>query len=63
MRKYRLTRITVKTREIVSLSKKAADENENSVCPVCHAPLSASLPAAEKRLVELSPAKASGEQD
>jgi hypothetical protein len=47
MKKYRLTKITVKTREIISMSKTAAGENENSVCPVCHAPLSAFLPAAE----------------
>jgi len=63
MKKYRLTKITVKTREIVLLPKNAADRNENPVCPLCHAPLNASLPAAEKRPVELSPAKASGEQD
>lgn len=47
MKKYRLTKITVKTREIISLSKNAANESEISICPVCHSPFSAMLPAAE----------------
>lgn len=61
MKKYRLTKITVKTREIVSRSKNAASEIEISVCPVCHAPVSAPLPDAEKRLAELPPATARNE--
>jgi hypothetical protein len=61
MRKYRLTKITVKTREIISMSKETSD----STCPVCHQPLSALRPAAEssavlpkteKRTAELPPA-------
>jgi hypothetical protein len=48
MKKYRLTKITVKTREIISVSKTAAEEIENSVCPVCHAPLPIPLPNAER---------------
>lgn len=47
MKKYRLTKITVKTREIISAQKTAPEEIENSVCPVCHAPLPVSLPDAE----------------
>ena len=48
MKKYRLTKITVKTREIISVPATAANENETAVCPVCHAPLpSLSLPNTE----------------
>jgi hypothetical protein len=46
MKKYRLTKITVKTREIISVAKTAATGNEDTVCPVCRAPLPVFLPAA-----------------
>lgn len=50
MKKYRLTKITVKTREIISVpaaaAAAAANEAETAVCPVCRAPLPASLAAA-----------------
>ena len=61
MKKYRLTKITVKTTEIISISKGAQD----SVCPLCQQPLSAliapnessaGLQNSEPRLTELSPA-------
>lgn len=58
MKKYRRTTITVKTREIVSLSKTAAGEIKISVCPVCHAAICAPLPDAGQRLAELPPAPA-----
>ena len=44
MKKHRLTKITIKTREIISLPKNAADEVQNSICPICHAPLTPYLP-------------------
>jgi len=47
MKKYRLTKITVKTREIVSVSKASAHEAAEAVCPFCHAPLATGLPVAE----------------
>jgi hypothetical protein len=48
MKKYRLTKITVKTREIISVSKTtAANETEIEICPVCHTPRPVLLPAAE----------------
>ena len=40
MKRYRLTEITFKTREIVSVSKQAQD----SICPLCHQSLSNSIP-------------------
>lgn len=43
MKKYRQTRITVKTREIISVSRNAANETasdvQNHVCPLCRSPL------------------------
>jgi len=62
MRKYRLTKITVKTKEIISTAKHEQD----STCPFCHQSLSALIPATEgsavppdikKRTAELPPAK------
>lgn len=47
MKKYRRTKITVKTREIISVSKTATNEIETAVCPVCHTPLPVLLSAAE----------------
>lgn len=38
MKRYRLTKITVKTRKIVSAAKTAPGETEIPVCPVCHSP-------------------------
>ena len=46
MKKYRLTKITIKTREIISVPAAAANENEIAVCRVCHTPLPALPPAA-----------------
>lgn len=72
MKKYRLTKITVKTREIVSMSKDSADDIHIPICPICHSPLNSSLPAAEnsavetnveKRLATLSPAEVSDERE
>jgi hypothetical protein len=72
MKKYRLTKITVKTREIISFSKDTTDEMQNAVCPVCQAPLPFSLPVTEnsagaanarKRPNEILPAKVSGDQE
>jgi hypothetical protein len=40
MKKYRLTKITVKTREIVSLATAPATVTPENICPVCHSPLS-----------------------
>lgn len=56
MKKYRLTKITVKTKEIVVMRKNAADENQTAVCPACQAPLAEALPAVENRTAELIPA-------
>jgi hypothetical protein len=43
MKKYRQTRITVKTREIISFSRNAvsetADNLNNFVCPLCQSPV------------------------
>jgi len=72
MKKYRLTKITVKTREIISMPGNAVHEAESSICPVCHAPLSVSLPASkssaaatsnEKPSAELPSARVSGNQE
>jgi hypothetical protein len=63
MKKYRRTKITVKTREIVSLSKNAAGEIEISVCPVCQAALSAPLLDAGRRLAELPTAPATDDRE
>jgi hypothetical protein len=72
MKKYQLTKITVKTREVVFLSRDTNDETQNAVCPVCHAPLSAKIPLAEKSAGaanirqppgELPPATGSDDQD
>ena len=52
MKKYRLTKITVKTREIVSMSKNMESETQSSVCPICHSPLALSLSAAENSNAE-----------
>jgi hypothetical protein len=45
MKKYRLTRIRIKTREIVRQSKPPADEAAAAICPLCRSPLA--LPVAE----------------
>lgn len=52
MKKYRLTKITVKTREIVSVSENATDETAAPICPVCHSSLYTSLTAAEDAAAE-----------
>ena len=63
MKKYRLTKITVKTREVISMSRAAKGEIQTSVCPVCHSPLAAILPFAEKQPAELASAEFSADQD
>lgn len=52
MKKHRLTKITIKTRETVSLSKNAANETPFAVCPVCHTPISIQLPPVENSAAE-----------
>jgi hypothetical protein len=47
MKRYRLTKITIKTREIISAPATAANKHETAVCPVCHAPLPVLVPAAQ----------------
>jgi hypothetical protein len=47
MKKYKLTKITIKTREIISVPATAAGEHETAVCPVCHAPLPVFAAAAQ----------------
>lgn len=59
MKKHRLVKITVRTREIISLRKDAADEIKNSVCPICHAPLATEKVVAN---AELMPAEFSDNQ-
>lgn len=48
MKKYRQTKITVKTRETISFFKTAANETANdlpnSICPLCHSQLLAAAP-------------------
>lgn len=39
MKKYRLTKITVKTREIISAQKNTTNEIQTPVCPICHSPI------------------------
>jgi len=56
MKRYRLTKIKVKTREIVRLSNDAAHDHETAFCPVCHAPLKNSLTGPETGAPELLPA-------
>lgn len=63
MKKYRLTRIKVKTREIVRLSKDTADEDQIAVCPLCRTPFALALPSAEKPPPALTPADDSGAPD
>lgn len=46
MKKYRLTKITVKTREVISVPATAVNESETAVCPFCRAPLPALPPPA-----------------
>lgn len=46
VKKYRLTKITVKTRESVWLAKQAANESDASACPLCHSPMPAFVPPA-----------------
>jgi len=55
MKKHRLTKITIKTREIISLSKLATNETETSHCPICYAPINKILSEtrAEKQTNEL----------
>ena len=72
MKKYRLTKITVKTKEIVALSKNAAGETQLLVCPFCHHALPTALVAAENPAAEINandphsnkllPAQVSGDQ-
>lgn len=71
MKRLRLTRISIKTREVIYLSQKTVNDTLVSVCPVCHSALSASLPAAESpaavlnnetQTTRLSPADDSGKQ-
>jgi len=66
MKKYRLTKITVRTREMVAMSKNAEIETQISVCPICHSPVSQSLPIVgtnfEKQLTELPPAEVSNKR-
>ena len=47
MKKYRLVKIKIKTREIISVPESAAHAAHTSVCPVCHSPLAVALPVAE----------------
>lgn len=44
MKKYRLTKITIKTREVISLSKNSTGETKSSVCPTYHTTISIELP-------------------
>jgi hypothetical protein len=56
MKKYRLTRIKVKTREIISISKAPPAEPPPAVCPVCRTILTIPQPAAETA-AEIAPAQ------
>jgi hypothetical protein len=47
MKRYRLTKITVKTKEIISLRTDQTNGQSANVCPVCNTPLSPFLPATE----------------
>lgn len=52
MKKYRITKITVKTREIFSTAKSSTGENSFAVCPVCNTTLGESVSTAEKNAEE-----------
>ena len=47
MKKYRLVKIKIKTREIISVPESTAHPAGASVCPICHSPLAVALPVAE----------------
>ena len=65
MKKYRLTKIKIRTREIIASSKNpnSCDENQTPVCPVCHSPLAVALPSAEKTVKELLPAEKDADEE
>lgn len=54
MKKYRLTKITVKTKETISLSNEAVGETQMPVCPFCHHALPTPLAAAENSAAEIN---------
>jgi hypothetical protein len=56
MKKYRQIKITVKTREIISVGKNPESETQTPVCPVCHAPLTKALLPLEEKRAELAAA-------
>ena len=63
MKKYRLVKIRIKTREVISVSENAEKTVHPSVCPVCHSPLAVALPAAENHPAEILPADLANEKN
>lgn len=61
MKRYRPTKITVKTRETVSLVKKGDENNIKTVCPICCSPLSSSFPVPESSAVASQSVKRTAE--
>jgi hypothetical protein len=56
MKKYRLTKVRIKTREIISVAGYAETENQAPVCPVCHSPLAAALSPIERNGAQIAEA-------
>ena len=63
MKKYRLVKIKIKTREIISVPESTAHAAHASVCPVCHSPLAVALPEAENNPAKMLTTGAADEKN